>query len=452
MQMQQVVTAEDLLRKDREHVLHSWSAQGAIKPKVISRAKGNYFWDAEGIRYLDFMSQLAVVNIGHGHPRVLEAIRRQADRLCYANPAFATEPAVELATELAGLAPGDINRSLFTLAGADAIENAIRMARLYTGRQKIIARYHSYHGATAGALTATGDPRRWAMGGELPGVVHALDPYRYRCSFCKTQPACTLQCADHIEEIIRLEGPQNVAAVLLEPIIGANGNIVPPDGYLQSIRATCDRYGILLIADEVQSGLGRTGRWFGADHWDVVPDMVCLAKGLTSGYVPLGALLIREPIAHHFDDHIYWGGLTYSAHALSCAAALANIQVVKDEKLVENARAMGELLLRGLKDLESRHPSVGEGRGLGLMAGLELVYDKHTREPLIPRDAASHDTAGARAIAEFMRAIMAKGLYTLSRWNYVLLSPPLTITADEVQWALSIIDECLAITDAVAAA
>jgi taurine--2-oxoglutarate transaminase len=389
------------------------------------------------------------VNVGHGHPRVLEAIRRQADRLCYANPAFATEPAATLATELAELAPGDVNRALFTLAGADSIENAIRMARLYTGRQKIITRYYSYHGATAGALSATGDPRRWAMGPELPGVIHALDPYRYRCSFCKSQPACTLACADHIEQIIQLEGPQTVAAVLVEPIAGANGQIIPPDGYLQQVRATCDKYGILLIVDEIQSGLGRTGKWFGVDHWNVVPDLICMAKGLTSGYLPLGALLVREPVARYFDDHVYWGGLTYSAHALACAAALANIEVVKSEGLVENARVMGDLLLKGIRDLEERHASVGEARGLGLMAGLELVYSKETREPLIPRDASTHDTVGARAMAELMKGLLSRGLFTVSRWNYVLLSPPLTITQDEIHWALEVLDECLSATDAM---
>jgi taurine--2-oxoglutarate transaminase len=449
MQVQELISPEELLRNDREHVLHSWSAQAAIKPRLITRAEGNYFWDADGNRYLDFMSQLAVVNVGHSHPKVLEAIRRQSERLCYINPAFATEPAVRLATELAELAPGDVNRVLFTLAGADAIENAIRIARLYTGRQKIITRYHSYHGATAGALSATGDPRRWAMGAELPGFVHALDPYRYRCAFCRDQPACTMACADHIEQIIQLEGPQHVAAVLVEPIIGANGNIVPPDGYLQRVRQACDRYGILLIVDEVQSGLGRTGKWFGVDHWDVVPDIICMAKGLTSGYLPLGATLVREPVAEHFDTNVYWGGLTYSGHPLSCAAALANIEVVKEERLVDNAREMGALLGKGLKDLEARHPSVGEGRGLGLMAGLELVYSKETREPLIPRDAGGHDTPGSRAMGEFMQAFVARGLFTISRWNSVMLAPPLTITPDEVGWALEVLDECLAITDGV---
>jgi taurine--2-oxoglutarate transaminase len=395
------------------------------------------------------MAQLAVVNVGHGHPRVLEAIRRQAEQLCYAQPAFANEPAAQLATELSELSPGDLNRALFTLAGADSIENAIRMARQYTGRPKIVTRYHSYHGATAGALSATGDPRRWFMGVESPGVVRVLDPYRYRCSFCRNQPACTLACADHVEEVIRLEGPHTIAAVLVEPIIGANGQIVSPDGYLQQLRATCDKYGILLIADEIQSGLGRTGRWFGVDHWGVVPDMMCLAKGLTSGYVPLGALLVREEIAQYFDDHVYWGGLTYSAHALSCAAALANIAVVRDEHLVENAAAMGDVLLRGLKQLEARHPSVGEARGLGLMAGLELVYSKTTREPLIPRDGGVHNTPGARATAELMRTLMARGFYTMARWSQVLLSPPLTITEDEIRWSLDLLDDCLAITDAV---
>ncbi len=298
------LSAEEIVRLSKQHTLFEWSVQADVAPIPMARAKGVFFWDANGKRYLDFNSQLMSVNIGHGDPRVIQAIKAQADKLVYANPYMATEPRAQLGRMLAEIAPGDLNKVFFTLGGSESNENAIRIARLVTGRQKIIARYRSYHGATAGSATLTGDPRRFGAEPGIPGICRVLDPYRYRCSFCQTHPACTMQCLRHVEEVIEYEGPQNIAAVIMETVTGTNGIIIPPDGYLQGLRALCDRHGILLILDEVMSGFGRTGKWFAAEHWQVVPDIMTIAKGLTSSYLPLGGVLMREKVASYFEDHL----------------------------------------------------------------------------------------------------------------------------------------------------
>src|SRR5207237_8084335 len=340
----------------KRYVLHSWSVQGALNPIAVAGAEGRHFWDYEGKRYLDFASQLVNVSIGHQHPKLVAAIKEQAEQLCTIGPPMATEPRSTLARLVSEVTPGDLSLTFFTNGGAEANENAIRLARWYTGRHKIIARYRSYHGATAGSLSLTGDPRRWPSEPGIPGVVRMFDPYTYRCPAGHPDPCPICSGAPHLEEILQYEGPQSVAAVIMETVTGTNGIIVPPDGYLQSIREVCDRHGILLILDEVMAGWGRTGRWFACEHWDVVPDIITTAKGINSGYVPLGAMTVREHVYEAVKDRFFAGGLTYSGHPLACAAAVASIEAFREEGIVENAAEMGEVLREELPRLAERHP------------------------------------------------------------------------------------------------
>ena len=378
---------------DERYVLHSWSVRSAIDPIPVAGAEGRYFWDFDGKRYLDFASQLVNVSLGHQHPKVVAAIKEQADRLMTIGPMMANEKRSELARLLAEVTPGDLTMSFFTNGGAEANENAIKLARWYTGRPKIVARYRSYHGATAGAISATGDPRRWHAEPGVPGVVRILDPYTYRCPAGHPDPCPVCTGAPHLEEILQYEGPQNVAAVIMETVTGTNGVIPPPPGYLQSVREVCDRHGILLILDEVMAGFGRTGKWFACEHWDVVPDIITLAKGINSGYVPLGAMTISEKLADWVRDKYFAGGLTYSGHPLACAAGVASIEAFREEGIVENAAELGEVLGDGLAALADKHESIGEVRGLGLFYGLELVKDRETREPLVPFNASGESFA-----------------------------------------------------------
>src|ERR1700745_3009520 len=360
----------------KRYVLHSWSVQNAINPIPVAGAEGRYFWDYDGKRYLDFASQLVNVSIGHQHPRLVAAIKDQADKLWTIGPAMATEPRSTLARLITEVTPGDLSMAFFTNGGAEANENAIKLARWYTGRHKVVARYRSYHGATAGAITATGDPRRWPAEAGIPGIVRMLDPYTYRCPAGHPDPCPVCTGGPHLEEILQYEGPQNVAAVILETIVGTNGIIVPPDGYLQSIREVCDRHGILLICDEVMAGFGRTGKWFAVENWHVVPDILTLAKGINFCSVPLGAMVVRRPIAEWVRDKYFAGGLTYSGHPLACAAAVASIEAFQEEGIVENSAAMGEVFRTELARLQEKHPSIGEARGLGCFWGLELVENR----------------------------------------------------------------------------
>src|SRR5215212_9367048 len=426
----------------KEFVLHSWSVQNAIDPIPVAGAEGRHFWDYEGKRYLDFASQLVNVSIGYGHPKVVAAIKEQAEQLATIGPPMATESRSTLGRLLAEVTPGDLSLSFFKNGGAEANENAIRLARWYTGRHKVIARYRSYHGATAGSLTLTGDPRRWPSEPGIPGAVRMLDPYTYRCPAGHPDPCPVCSGAPHLEELLQYEGPQNVAAVILETIVGTNGIIVPPDGYLQSIREVCDRHGILLICDEVMAGFGRSGKWFACEHWDVVPDILTVAKGINSGYVPLGAMVINQKLADWVQDKYFAGGLTYSGHVLACASAVASIETFRDEGIVENSAAMGEYLAAELPKLAERHPSIGEVRGKGLFWGIELVRDRETREPLIPFNATGKDLA---PIAGIMKAAMEKGLYLMTHWNVVIVAPPLTITREELDEGLGVLDEVLAL-------
>jgi len=438
------LSAEEIVRLCKQHTLFEFSVQADVSPIPVARAKGVFFWDANGKRYLDFNSQLMSVNIGHGDPRVTQAIKSQADKLVYANPYMATEPRAQLGRMLAEIAPGDMDKVFFTLGGAESNEYAIRIARQVTGRQKIIVRYRSYHGATAGSATLTGDPRRFGAEPGIPGVCRILDPHRYRCGFCQNLPACTLQCLRHVEEVIDFEGPQNVAAVMMETVTGTNGIIIPPDGYLQGLRALCDRHGILLILDEVMAGFGRTGKWFAADHWQVVPDIMTIAKGLTSSYLPLGGVVMRRKVASYFDDHFFYGGLTYSAHPMSCAAAIATLRVYQEDRLIENAARLGLVLARELEKLKQKHPSVGDVRSIGLFSILELVKDRNTREPLVPYNPRPVQMQPMNQINKFFRE---NGLYTFVRWNTFFVNPPLCITEEHLMEGLAVVDRALEISD-----
>src|SRR3954447_7849313 len=436
--------AERIRELDKRHVLHSWSVQNAINPLPVAGAEGRYFWDYDGNRYLDFASQLVNVSIGHQHPRMVAAIKEQAEHLCTIGPGMAEESRSELARLLAEVTPGDLTMSFFTNGGAEANENAIKLARWYTGRHKVIARYRSYHGATAGAITLTGDPRRWPAEPAIPGVVRMFDPYTYRCPAGHPDPCPVCTGAPHLEEILQYEGAHTVAAVILETVTGTNGIIVPPDGYLQSIRETCDKYGILLIADEVMAGFGRTGTWFAVDHWDVVPDIITMAKGINSGYVPLGAMAIRQPVAEWIRDKPFAGGLTYSGHPLACASAVASIEAVKEEGIVEQSAANGEIFREQLDALAAKHPSIGEVRGLGTFWGLELVTNRETREMLVPFNAAGE---AAAPVARLQKAALERGLYLMTHWNVVMVCPPLNITREEIDEGIAILDDVLSIAD-----
>ena len=434
-------------RYDKEYVVHSWSVQSALDPLVVTKTKGVHMWDENGKRYIDMTSQLMNQNIGHQHPKVVQAIQDQADKLCFVAPGVAYESRSLLGKALAEVTPGDLKRFFFTLGGADANENAVKIARQYTKKWKIITRYRSYHGATYGAIALTGDPRRPPVEPAMPGVVRVFDPYCYRCSFGHTYPGCNLRCADSVEEVIRYETPETVAAVLVESVVGSNGLIVPPDGYMQRLREICTRNNVLLIADEVMSGFGRTGKWFAVDNWGVVPDMITMAKGLTSGYVPLGAVAISRKIMDVLDKQMLWAGLTYNAHPLACGAAIATLKVYEEDKMFANAVAMGEVIRKETDAMKGRHKSLGDARGLGLFWALELVKDKKTREPLVKWNAMGADAAAAK---EINKRLLAGGVFTTVRWNYLFIAPPLCINEEELREGLQVIDRALDYADTLA--
>jgi taurine--2-oxoglutarate transaminase len=439
------MSAAEIVDLSKRHTLFSWSARGAVNPIPMVRGEGIYFWDAEGKRYIDMNSQLMCVNIGHGNRRVIEAIKRQADELVYAGPGMATPVRARFGRMLSTLTPGDLNCFFFTLGGAEANENAIRIARMVTGRQKIMARYRSYHGATLGAVSLTGDPRRWANEPGIPGVVRFFDPYKYRSHLFRegdTDAEFTRRCLAEIEEIIAYEGPHTIAAMFIETVTGTNGLIVPPDGYLQGLRAICDANGILLVCDEVMCGLGRTGSWFAVDQWKVVPDMITMAKGLTSAYLPLGAVAMSERIAAHFDKNVFYGGLTYNAHPMSLAAAEACLQVMIDEDMIGQAKRMGRVLSELHQEMKRKHPSVGDVRSIGLFGVLELVKNRATKEPMAPFNGTSPEM---QKLGAFLRQ---EGMYVFINWNNLFTNPPLCITEPQLRESFAIIDRALEITDA----
>jgi taurine--2-oxoglutarate transaminase len=435
----ETMATEEIIRLVRRHTLYDWQAQAGVAPIAVDRADGVYFWDTDGRRYLDLNSQLMGVNIGHGDRRVVEAMRRQAERLPYISPFMAYEGRAVLGAKLAELFPGDIEKFFFTLGGAEANEHAIRLARLATGRQKVLARYRSYHGATALTMQLTGDPRRWPNEmPPLPGIVHVLDPWHGPAREVDDAGAAL----NYLEETIQLEGPETIAAFILETVTGTNGILIPPEGYLQGVRELCDRHGILMIADEVMCGFGRTGEWFAVDHWGVVPDIMTTAKGLTSSYEPLGAVGMRPHVAARFDDAVFWGGLTYNSHPMGVAAAIAVIDVMESDGLVANAKAMGEVLRAHHEAMAAKHPSVGRHRNLGLFGVLELVKSRRTMEPLTPFNTTNETMAAVN------RSLLDHGVSTMIRWHNVMTNPPLCITEAQLDEAFEAVDAALAVADA----
>jgi len=437
-------------RDDRAHVFHSWSAQATLDPVVVAGASGARFWDEHGTTYLDFASQLVNVNIGHQHPKLVAAIKEQADKLCTIAPIHANDARSEAARLIAELAPGDLDKVFFTNGGAEATENAIRMARGHTGRHKVLTTYRSYHGSTGGAITMTGDPRRWPSEPGLPGVVKFWGPYPYRSAFHSTSEAEeTERALAHLADVIMVEGAATIAAIVLETVVGTNGILVPPPGYLEGVRDLCDRHGIVMVADEVMAGFGRCGEWFAVDHWGVVPDLICFAKGVNSGYLPLGGVVISERVAASFATRAYPGGLTYSGHPLACASAVASIGIFKEEGIVEHARHLGtDVVGPALADIARRHPAVGDVRGLGVFWAIELVRDRATREPLVPFNASGEANA---PMAELAAACKQRGLWPFVHFNRMHVVPPLTISDDEMREGLAIIDDALTVVDKYAA-
>jgi taurine--2-oxoglutarate transaminase len=425
---------------DRKHVFHSWSAQAQIKPMTITASQGSYVWDGDGNKLLDFSSQLVFTNIGHQHPKVVAAIAEQAAKLCTVAPQHANEARSEAARLITERTPGDLNKVFFTNGGADAVEHAVRMARLHTGRYKVLSRYRSYHGGTDTAINLTGDPRRYPNDYASSGVVHFNGPFLYRSSFhAETEQQESERALEYLERLIQHEGPASFAAIILESVPGTAGIMVPPPGYMAGVREICDRYGIVFIADEVMAGFGRTGKWFAIEHFDVVPDLMTFA---TSGYVPLGGVAISEKIAATFADRAYPGGLTYSGHPLACAAAVATINAMEDEGMVANAARIGsDVLGPGLADLAARHPSVGEVRGLGVFQAIELVANQQTREPLAPYGGSSP------AMNAVLAACKSGGLLPFANFNRIHAVPACNITDAEVAEGLKILDDALSVAD-----
>jgi taurine--2-oxoglutarate transaminase len=427
------MNSEQTKINDKRHVVHSWTVNETLDPLVVEKAEGVYFWDENGKRYLDFSSQLVNLNIGHQHPKVLAAIKDQVDKLCYISPTMATSARSEAAAAIAEVTPGALNNIFFTLGGADANENAIKLARLFTGKLKILAKWRSYHGSTYGAISASADPRRPPVEPGIPGVVHFLDPFCYRCPFGLTYPSCNLHCAEHVEQVVEMESAATIAAVIIESQTGGPGFYAPPPGYMERLREICDEHDILLIADEVMVGFGRTGKFFAIQHTDVVPDMLTMAKGLTCGYIPLGAIAISDRMMETLTGKFLFVGMTYNAHPVGCAAAVATIGVYHDERLVENSARLGVVMLEHMRQMMSSYEIIGDVRGSGLFGCLDLVEDRQTKEPL-----------AAAKMAKIRAGLMARGLSTNLIENRLFIGPPLIITEEQLVTGLNIIDEVLA--------
>ena len=435
-----------IVEENREFVLYPWTKQSDVNPRPISRAKGCHFWDANGERFLDLAAQLVNVNLGHGHPKVVAAIKDQLDQLAYIAPGFATDVKGELCALIADVTPGNLKKTFLTTGGAEANEFAIKIARMLTGKSKIIARYRSYHGSTAGAFSLTGDERRAYNEPGVPGVVHTLAPYCYRCPFNNSDSNCATDCVSspgYLEEVIQQENPDSIAAIFVEGVTGpTNGLYLPPEGYFENLRSVCDKYGILLIVDEVMSGWGRTGEWFAVDHYGVVPDILTTAKGITNGMVPLGATVVSDRIGQELENEKLWSGLTYSGHPLAAAAGVASIRVMQDEALVERSKQLGEMLLASLQDMAMRHPSIGDVRGVGLFAAVELVSDHADRTPLTQGEAAP-----PTVMKELVQSLTSAGVHTMTRPNLIAITPPLVISEDLLEEGLTAIDSALDIAD-----
>lgn len=440
------VTRDEIIQNCMNHTLTSWSKQRGSKPIVIERGEGVYIYDTDGKRYLDFSSQLIAVNIGHGHPKVTEAVAKQMYDISYVYPGMVTKVRGDVGKKLASIAPGTLNRTFFTLGGAEAVENAIKLARIHTGRHKIITLYQSYHGATYASFSAGGDPRKLAADAQqAPNFIHVENPYFYRCPWnSETPEECAENAAAHLERVVQFEGPKNIAAIMLEGESGSSGCIKYPPGYWKKVKAIADHYGILTICDEVMSGFGRTGKWFGINHHDVEPDIMCMAKGITSGYVPLGGIIVREEIAKVYDEIPLPLGLTYSAHPVSLAAANAVLDIYEDEKLIENAEAMGMYLDLRMVEMKEEHPSIGDWRNTGLLGVIELVKNRDTKEPMVRWNAPANEMG---VMNKVMEKISRLGMFTIVRWNYIFIAPPLCVTKEQIDEGLEIIAEALKITD-----
>jgi taurine--2-oxoglutarate transaminase len=435
----------EIIRNCQDYTLFSWSKQKGLNPIAVKYAKGVYLYDYEGKRYIDFSSGLINVNIGHGNQRVTDAVVAQMQEVSYVTPGCVTKARGELGKKLAEITTGNLTKSLFTVCGATAIENAIKLARMYTSRHKIIARYRAFHGSSYGAMTAGGDPRKLAADAQqVPNIIHVEDPYCYRCPWGKEMSSCSRECVSHIERVLEFEGPENVAAIIMEGESGSSGCIKYPPDYLQKIRALCDKYGILLIADEVMSGFGRTGKWFAVDVHGVVPDMIATAKGITAGYLPLGALIVSDKIAAAYDDKPLMLGLTYSAHPVTCAAAVEVLKIYEDENLIQNAADMGKYIEQRVEEMKKDHPSIGDFRNTGLLGCIELVKNRQTKEPMAPFNAKPDEMAIMNKVAGKIKEL---GMYAFVRWNYVFIAPPLTINKEEIEEGLAIIGEALKIAD-----
>ncbi len=437
---------EEVLRNNLDYTIFSWSKQKGIDPICVQRAEGVYLYDYNGKRYLDFSSGLMNVNIGHGDSRVTEAVVRQMQQVSYVTPSCITQVRGELGKKLAEICPGNLNKAFFTLCGATSIENAIKLARLYTGRHKIIARYRAFHGASYAAMTAGGDPRKLQSDSQqIPNVVHVEDAYCYRCPWSQEPTSCKLECISHVERIVDFEGPQNIAAILMEGESGTSGCIKYPKNYWKKLRELCDKHGILLIADEVMSGFGRTGKWFGFEHHGVVPDMVCMAKGITSGYLPFGCVMMTDTIASKYDNEPLMLGLTYSGHATACAAALEVIKIYESDNLIEQAARRGVYVNEWVEQLKKKHPSIGDFRNSGLLGCLELVKNRKTKEPMAPYNAPA---SAMKVMNEVAAKLKELGMYTFVRWNYIFIAPPLIITEEQIDEGMAILSEALKIADA----
>lgn len=436
---------QEIVQNNLDYTLFSWSKQKGLNPIAVRKAEGVYLYDYEDKRFIDFSSGLMNVNIGHGNQRVTQAVVKQMQEVAYVTPSCVTKVRGELGKKIANIAPKGLTKTLFTVCGATSIDNAIKLARLYTGRHKIVTKYRAFHGASYASMSAGGDPRKLAADSQqAPNFVHVEDPFCYRCPFGQTFGKCQYECFGHLERVVEFEGPQNIAAILLEGESGSSGCIKYPPDYFKKVRALCDKYGILLIADEVMSGWGRTGKWFGIDNHEVVPDMIATAKGITSGYIPFGALIVSEKVASHFDDNVLWLGLTYSAHAVACAAALENIKIYEDENLIANAASMGAYLDAQVELLKQKHPSIGDWRNTGLLGCIEIVKNRTTKEPMAPFNAKPNEMEVMNKVASKIKEL---GMYTFVRWNYIFIAPPLCITKEQIDEGLAIISEAIKIAD-----
>jgi taurine--2-oxoglutarate transaminase len=442
-QTKTLTEAQEIIQDSLDHTLFSWSKQKGIAPIAVKYGEGVYLYDYDGKRYLDFSSGLMNVNIGHGNQRVTEAVMKQMQEVSYITPSCVTKVRGELGKKLASITPKGLTKTLFTVCGATSIDNAIKLARLYTGRHKILCRYQSFHGASYGAMSAGGDPRKLAADSQqAPNFVHFDIPIAYRWEY--GEESLLKESIKNLERVIAFEGPQNIAAILLEGESGSSGCLKYPVGYLKKVREICDKHGILFIADEVMSGFGRTGKWFGVDNHGVVPDMIATAKGITSGYLPLGALIVSDKIAERYDDNVLWLGLTYSAHPVSLAASLEVLKIYEDDNLIENAAAMGQYIDSRMEELKKKHPSIGDWRNTGLLGCVELVKKRTTKEPMAPFNAKPEEMVVMNKVAARLKEL---GMYTFVRWNYIFVAPPLCINKEQIDEGLAMISDAISIAD-----